>query len=128
MPDSCVEFGWAGSRLRTHGLQRTDAPAASRGRGRQGGPRDELDEIYLKLGLTPEQAAGLAKIIREKRLQVARLFFGIHSGSYALEFAPMPDLRFTIHYGHSDENCNVIDHGELPNWTDEMFIVYTERS
>lgn len=115
--DGLIERGEDDSWLR----KRLDAIA------HRGGPRDDLDEVYLELGLTPEQAAGIAKIIREKQLEVARGFFGIHSGAYNFEFEPLPSLRFTIHYGHTDENYVVVDDGALPNAIDEMFMAYTER-
>ena len=64
-------------------------------------------------------------IIREKQLEVANGFFGIHSGAYNFAFDPMPGLRFTLHYGVGDEELEVNEWKELPNAIDDLFITYT---
>jgi hypothetical protein len=90
----------------------------------RGGPRNKADEAYLRLKEKSADIAALTEIIREKQLDVANGFFGIHSGAYSFEFKPIPRLRFTIHYGKSDEDFVVIEQKELPNAIDALFLSY----
>ena len=91
----------------------------------RGGPRTEVDEAILKLrDLTPTQRAALSTLGRHKQLQVAQGFFYIHSGAANVEFAPIPNLRFTIHHGLHDADFQPVTNTEFPNWLGEMFNVY----
>jgi hypothetical protein len=90
----------------------------------RGGPRNKIDEAYLKLKETPGDIAALTAIIREKQLEVANGFFGIHSGAYSFDFAPIPELRFCIHYGLANDDCEVEEYKEVPNAIDEFFFSY----